>query len=155
MLSRRQCRAVRLTSGRPPNEGVLFELHHSSLDVLTPRTFESTEIEARLLQLNARQIHLHRALWARGPCVNWRVFKRVFGKRHLRLLLLAGAATGTLGHRRPDHELLSVMYLNTIEQVELCKIAHTTRYVDNLVDALCIRCTKYNENFSYAKVCNL
>jgi len=48
----------------------------------------------------------------------------------------------------PDHESLSVMYLNTIEQVELCKIAHTTRYVDNLVDALCIRCTKYNGNFS-------
>jgi hypothetical protein len=79
---------------RPTNSGSLailaamrrrlFELHHGSLDVLTPRTFEGTKIEARLLRLNTRQIHLRRAFWARWSNDNRTVFKCVCGKRHLR-----------------------------------------------------------------------
>jgi hypothetical protein len=72
---------------------VRSELHHDSLDVLTARTFEGTEIETRVLWLNARQIHLRRAFWARRPYINLRIFKRVFRKGHLRLLQLQVGAT--------------------------------------------------------------
>jgi hypothetical protein len=66
----------------------LFKLRYGSLDVLTPRTFEATKVEARLLQLSTRQIHLRCAFWALWAGVHWRVSRRVFGKRHLRLLQL-------------------------------------------------------------------
>jgi hypothetical protein len=71
---------------------LLFEVHHDRLDVLTPRTSEGAEIEAWLLRLNTRQIHLRRAFWALWSHVNRRIFKRVFGKRHLQLLLFAGGS---------------------------------------------------------------
>jgi len=77
--------------GKRPTE-LLFEVHHDRLDVLTPRTFEGAEIEAWLLRLNTRQIHLRRAFWALWADVNRRIFKRVFGKRHLLLLLFAGGS---------------------------------------------------------------
>ena len=74
-------------------------MHHGSLDVLTHRTFEGSKIEARLLRLNARQIHLRRACWALWPYDNRPVFKRVFGKRHFRTPLFADGSTGTLSHQ--------------------------------------------------------
>jgi hypothetical protein len=63
----------------------LFELHHGRLDVLTSRTFEGAEIEPWLRQRDTLQIHLCRAHLALWPCISSGVFKRVFGKRHLRL----------------------------------------------------------------------
>jgi hypothetical protein len=39
-----------------------------------------------------RDLHQRRAFWTLWPCSNWRVFKRVFGKGHLRLLLLQARA---------------------------------------------------------------
>ena len=136
MLSRRQCRAVRLTSGlffiRPPNEGVLFELHHGSLDVLTARTFEGTEIETRLLRLNARQIHLRRAFWARRPYINWRIFKRVFRKGHLRLLLLEVGALPNFHSLTPDYVAVGVPQCDSASWS--CAKQLTTRNVDNLVE---------------------
>ena len=56
----------------------LFELRDGSFYVLTPGTFDGSQIEARLLRLNARQIHLRcafRAVWTRD---NRRVFKCIF-----------------------------------------------------------------------------
>jgi hypothetical protein len=87
-------------AGETGGRGGLPELHHGGLDVLTPRTFEGTMIEALLLQLAARQIHLGRALRARWAGVDWRVFKRVFGNRHLRLLQLQAGVHELSGHRR-------------------------------------------------------
>jgi hypothetical protein len=40
----------------------LFELRDGGFYVLTPGTFEGSQIEARLLRLNARQIHLRFAI---------------------------------------------------------------------------------------------
>ena len=60
-----------------PSTRPLFELYDDALDVLAPRAFESTEIEARLLWFNARQIHQRRAFWALRPGGNWRVFVRI------------------------------------------------------------------------------
>jgi hypothetical protein len=78
---------------------VRSELHHDSLDVLTARTFEGTEIETRVLWLNARQIHLRRAFWARRPYINLRIFKRVFRKGTTRSLTATsgGVAEGLCG----------------------------------------------------------
>jgi hypothetical protein len=92
-------------SGR---ESPLFELHHGGRDVLTPRTFKGTEIETRVLRLNARQIHLRRAFWARRPYINWRVFKRVFRKGHLRLLLLKVGALPNFHSLTPDYVAVGV-----------------------------------------------
>jgi hypothetical protein len=105
----------------------LFKLHHNSLDVLTPRTFEGAPIVSRLLWLNARQIHLRRARRAFWSYVNRRVFKRVFGKHHFDSPLFAGRSSGTLSHRRLTVSL-SVVSLDTIcSGVELCRTAHIPR----------------------------
>jgi hypothetical protein len=87
-------------AGETGGRGGLLELHHGGLDVLTPRTFEGTTIEVRFLQLTPRQIHLRRALRARWAGIDRRVFKRVFGNGHLRLLQLQAGAHELSGHRR-------------------------------------------------------
>jgi hypothetical protein len=116
-------------SGR---ESPLFELHHGGLDVLTPRTFKGTEIETRVLRLNARQIHLRRAFWARRPYINWRIFKRVFRKGHLRLLLLEVGALPNFHSLTPDYVAVGVPQCDSASWS--CAKLLTTRNVDNLVE---------------------
>jgi hypothetical protein len=109
-----------------------FELHYCGFDVLASRAFEGAEIETRFFRLNARQIHLRRvrrAFWTIWPRSNWRVFEGVFGKRHLRLLLLQAGALPNSQPPTPDLRPLSVMHpsLGRDTKVSLSKIEHSQK----------------------------
>src|SRR5580658_8109631 len=74
--------------------------------MLTSGTFKSAEIKPRLLRLDDCQIHWRRTFGALRPLVDRRVFKRVFGKGHLRLPRFFGwSSYRTLSHQASPKSL--------------------------------------------------
>jgi hypothetical protein len=109
----RRSKSVQLGDVRQRCVG-LFELNHGRLDVLTHRTFKGPNVVPRLLRLNARQIHLCRACWARWSDDNRTVFRPVLGKSHLMLPCFAGGSTRNSQPPTPGPRSLSVMCLVTL-----------------------------------------